>query len=142
MAMKFLKKLGGKKDEAVKAEKSSLTPIEEVKTSGVQPRGAAVSASAKTSFAVQPHAILRRLVMTAKAGRVGDRERYVFEISSNANKIEIKKAFYALYGVMPSAVTTSIQKPKKVRFGKNLGARKKWKKATITIDASKSVAIV
>ncbi len=132
--MKFLKKFSGKKDEAPAVVKTPLV---------IQPRTSdATQSSAKTSFAVQPHAILHRLVMTAKAGRVGDRERYVFEVSNHANKIESKKAFYSLYGVMPFAVTTSIQKLKKVRSGKNLGSRKKWKKATVTIDANKSVTIV
>ncbi len=197
MAINFFKKFSWKKDEAPKAAKTSLTPIEEGKSpsnnldsgsktshfgqylskmiqnildilhhflprpvtkseifaqeadyltgskaSAVQPRASDTPSSVKTAFAVRPHAIFHRLVMTAKAGRVGNRERYVFEVDNHANKIEIKKAFYSLYGVMPFAVATSIHKPKKVRSGRNFGSRKKWKKATITIDANKSVTIV
>ncbi|MBI4272721.1 50S ribosomal protein L23 [Candidatus Uhrbacteria bacterium] len=101
-----------------------------------------ISHTHQGQFSVQAERILRRLVMTSKAGKIGKYEKYVFEVAPTANKIEIKKAFTVLYGVLPLAVRTSILKPRTVRFGSRKGTRKKWKKAVITIDVNKSVTIV
>lgn len=129
MALNFLKKKSEKKEEtaSVPAAKVS-TPIRASKS--------------KYAFAVQPSGVLLRLVMTSKAGRVRDQERYVFEVNTQANKIEIKKAFYTLYGIMPLTVTTCVYKPKRVRFGRREGVRKQWKKATISVDAKTPVTII
>lgn len=139
MALDFLKKKNKKNEEA------AAMPVPAVKAEKVAtPKkiSAATEGKGKRSFAVQPSGVLLRLVMTGKAGRVHDQERYIFEVSPRSNKIEIKKAFYTLYGVMPLSVTTCMYKPKQVRFGRREGMRKQWKKATISVDAKTPVTII
>jgi len=136
MALDFLKKKSKKKEDTESAVASAPASDKGAVAKKVS------AAKGKQVFTVQPSGILLRLVMTSKAGRVHDQERYVFEVSPKANKIEIKKAFYTLYGVMPLAVTTCVYKPKAVRFGRREGLRKQWKKATISVDAKTPVTII
>lgn len=133
--MQWFKKFG-KKEEQGKSDADVPT----------RPKSAVpampVSHAQERKFFVQAESILRRLVMTSKAGKAGKYERYIFEVAPQANKIEIKKAFATLYGVSPLRVHTLVYKPQEVRFGRIKGQRKKWKKAVITIDEKKSVTIV
>ncbi len=136
MAINFLKKFGKKEEKGEK-----LPPSSSQQSKSAVP-SMPVSHANEGKFLVQAESILRRLVMTSKAGKIGEYEKYIFEVGVAANKIDIKKAFTVLYGVPPLHVRTSILKPKAVRFGQRKGTRKKWKKATITIPANKSVTIV
>ncbi|MBI2484004.1 50S ribosomal protein L23 [Candidatus Uhrbacteria bacterium] len=130
MALDFLKKKNKKKEEAAAPNAVAIAKSTVSKEKG------------KHVFAVQPSGVLIRLVMSSKAGRVRDQERYIFEVSPRANKIEIKKAFYTLYGVMPLSVATCTYKQKRVRFARREGTRKQWKKATISVDAKHPVTII
>lgn len=134
--MNFFKRFGKKEEKNDTVTPSSKQPIKS--TVPAMP----ASHANEGKFLVQAEGILRRLVMTSKAGKIGEYEKYIFEVAPTTNKIEIKKAFIVLYGVPPLHVRTSVYKPKAVRFGQRKGTRKKWKKAIITIDAKKSVTIV
>ncbi len=57
----------------------------------------------------------------------------VFEVSRDANKIEIKKAVEALFSVKVSSVRTQLVRGKDRRVGKFLGRRSDWKKALVTL---------
>ena len=58
---------------------------------------------------------------------------YVFRVLPNANKIEIKQAVEAHFGVEVTDVRTANVKPKKRRVGRFLGKTAGWKKAYVTV---------
>jgi large subunit ribosomal protein L23 len=65
---------------------------------------------------------------------------YTFEVSINANKIEIKKAIEMIFEVDVLNVNTIKYKGKPKRYGRWEGYQPDWKKAIVTIKAGQSIA--
>ncbi|GAB6934802.1 MAG: 50S ribosomal protein L23 [Bacillota bacterium] len=80
-----------------------------------------------------PRDIIKRPIITEKSTDLMAEKKYVFEVDLNANKIEIKKAVEAIFGVKVAKVNTMRVKPKKTRFGRFVGRTKEWKKAIVTL---------
>ncbi|MEK7854056.1 MAG: 50S ribosomal protein L23, partial [candidate division NC10 bacterium] len=53
---------------------------------------------------MDPHRIIRRALVTEKGTALREQNKYVFEVDRQANKIEIKRAIEALFGVTVTAV--------------------------------------
>lgn len=85
--------------------------------------------------------ILVKPLVTEKAANLGTQNKYVFEVSTDANKIEIAKAVEEVYGVMPVSVNVIKMKGKRVRYGRTQGKRKDWKKAMVTLPEGKTINI-
>ena len=85
------------------------------------------------------HDIIRRPIISDRSMEpVFDREgnqinRYTFEVSLTANKIEIKKAVEEIFGVQVAAVNTMRVEGKVKRMGRTEGRRASWKKAIVTL---------
>jgi|GEM_PF-83615 len=92
-------------------------------------------------FPVAEQHVILRPVMTAKAFTQGH-ERYIFEVAKTAGKVEIKKAFYNIYGVMPQSIRTQRYGSTNIHFGRIRGQSKEWKKAIITLKKGETVSIV
>jgi large subunit ribosomal protein L23 len=74
------------------------------------------------------------VALTEKAARLKtSANQIVFEVAMTANKIEIKNAVKAMFGVEPLAVNTLIQRGKVKRMGRREGKRQNWKKAIVTL---------
>jgi len=74
------------------------------------------------------------VALTEKAARLkSSANQIVFEVAMTANKIEIKNAVKAMFGVEPLAVNTLIQRGKVKRMGRREGKRQNWKKAIVTL---------
>lgn len=58
---------------------------------------------------------------------------YVFRCRPDANKIEIKQAVEAHFGVTVETVRTLNMKSKKRRLGRFMGKTAAWKKAYVTV---------
>ena len=68
--------------------------------------------------------------------------RYVFDVPVTANKVEIRKAVEALYGVKVKSVNTLVRKGKVKRFKGTIGKQSDVKKAIVTLPSDqKSKAI-
>ncbi len=81
-----------------------------------------------------PHEIILRPVLTEKALQLKEKEnKIVVEVARDANKIEIKQAFEALFNVKVEKVATVNVKPKKKRLGRFEGRTRAWKKAIVTL---------
>ena len=65
---------------------------------------------------------------------------YTFEVSINANKVEIKKAIEKIFEVDVENVNTIKSKGKPKRYGRWEGYKPDWKKAFVTIKAGQSIA--
>ena len=80
-----------------------------------------------------PHDIILRPVLTEKSYDGMADKRYVFEVAINANKIEIKQAVEAAFGVKVESVNTINRLGKVKRQGRTEGRRPSTKKAYITL---------
>jgi large subunit ribosomal protein L23 len=78
--------------------------------------------------------ILRRPIVTEKSAyQMEDDNTYVFEVSENANKLQIKGAIEQYFGVKVIDVRTLIVRGKLERFGRHFGKRPNWKKAYVKL---------
>src|SRR5687768_16840813 len=63
----------------------------------------------------------------------------VFEVSKDANKVDIKRAIEKLLGAKVADVRTSITRGKLKRQGRYVGRRSDWKKAYVTLRAGEKL---
>jgi len=82
-----------------------------------------------------------RPVITEKVSFMGMYNSYVFEVSPKANKVEIKKAIKKLYGVEPVKINVMNMSGKKVRYGRQFGKLKNWKKAIVTLKSGDKIDV-
>ncbi|PLX20693.1 50S ribosomal protein L23 [Candidatus Parcubacteria bacterium] len=89
----------------------------------------------------EAYKVLVKPLITEKASTEGVIGKYTFEVSVDSNKISIARAIEEIYGIKPEAVNVINMKGKKVRYGRNLGKRKSWKKAVVTLPKGKTINI-
>ncbi len=65
--------------------------------------------------------------------------RYIFKVSINANKIEIKKAIEKVFSVKVVKINTIRMKGKPKRMGRYEGRRPDFKKAIVTLQADQTI---
>ena len=84
--------------------------------------------------------IIKKPIITENSmDQMADR-KYTFEVSKDANKIEIKKAVEEIFGVKVEKVTTMRVLGKVKRMGANSGKRPDWKKAIVKLtESSKTI---
>lgn len=85
--------------------------------------------------------ILLRPLITEKATQLSSYRQYAFVVHPKANKIEIRKAIRALYGVEPQAVNVMRVPGKDVRFGRVRGRTNSWKKAIVTLKPGEKIDV-
>lgn len=85
-----------------------------------------------------------RPISTEKATELSEKlNRYVFAVSPDANKFQIKDLVEKLYGVKVVAVNTQVVRGKnKARYTKSgllRGKTDEWKKAYITLEEGQTI---
>ena len=101
-----------------------------------------------------PQLIIKRPLLTEKGTRLretgGDaiapepeqlRQKLMFEVARDANKIEIREAVKKLFNVAVEDVHTQIVRGKKKRIGRFAGMRPHWKKAIVTLAAGQTIEL-
>lgn len=83
--------------------------------------------------------ILKRPVISEKSFALAENGKYVFVVSKEANKIEIKKAVEKLFKVTVVDVRTVVMKGKVKRVGRKFGKRADFKKAYITLKEGNKI---
>ncbi|MBN8512489.1 MAG: 50S ribosomal protein L23 [Rickettsiales bacterium] len=83
--------------------------------------------------------LIRRPIITEKSTILGELGKYVFEVSSCADKHNIKKAIEAIFGVKVKAVNVLNQKGKTKRFKGVMGRRSDIKKAIVTLEKDNTI---
>lgn len=88
--------------------------------------------------------IINQVLLTEKGTRLSEEEnKYLFRVSLNANKMEIKKAVEDLLKVRVIAVNTMRRKGKKKRERTaNYGKTAAWKRAVVTLHADDSISMI
>lgn len=86
--------------------------------------------------------VLRRPLVTEKTNGLRElKNDYVFEVASDANKIEIRQAVERLFGVQVKSVRTAVVRGKFRRTKKGVGQKPNWKKAIVTLDAGQTIEL-
>ncbi len=80
-------------------------------------------------------------VITEKSASGANQNVYTFKVVKDANKIEIKKAIEAAFGVKVKNVNTLITKAKDRRVGKYTGKTKTYKKAIVTLADGEKIEL-
>jgi len=73
-------------------------------------------------------------VVTEKAAMAESNTQYVFRVTRNANKDEIRQAVEKFFNVKVAAINTVLVKGKSKRFGMIQGKRQDWKKAYVRLQ--------
>ncbi len=88
------------------------------------------------------HDVIRRPVITEKAGDAKDQENKItFAVDPRSNKLEVKRAVEEIFKVTVEKVNILNTKGKVKRLGKNLGHRPGWKKAIVTLKKGDSIEV-
>ncbi len=96
--------------------------------------------AAKKYNADQLMGVLLAPVVSEKSTRVADKNRqYVFRVTDEATKPEIKAAVELLFKTKVDSVTVSVVKGKQKRFGRFMGRRNNWKKAYVRLAAGQEI---
>jgi len=86
--------------------------------------------------------VLKEPHITEKATVLARQNQYIFKVYPRTNKIEIKKAIEALYGVDVTGVRIVNIPKKRRRLGKITGFRKGYKKAIIKIKGGQKIELI
>ena len=78
--------------------------------------------------------IIRKIQVTEKGTLLAEANKYLFEVSPDSNKVEIRRAVESLFDVKVTQVNTMnyIGKRKRQRTAK-YGKRSDWKRAVVTL---------
>jgi large subunit ribosomal protein L23 len=68
--------------------------------------------------------------------------QYVFKVTTDATKPEIKAAVEMLFNVKVDGVKVANMKGKTKRFGQKMGRRNDWKKAYISLQAGQEIDLL
>lgn len=79
--------------------------------------------------------IIRKPVITEKSMAAMADKKYTFIVHMSANKVEIKKAVEAVFGVKVDDVKTMRVEGKQKRVGVHIGKRADFKKAIVKLTA-------
>ena len=90
----------------------------------------------------EPRTIVRRAMISEKGTQLREKQNgYLFEVSRDANKIEIKRAIEAIFPVKVDSVRTMRVHGKPKRQGRYAGHRPDWKKALVTLKKGDSIEL-
>ncbi len=90
----------------------------------------------------EPRTIVRRAMISEKGTQLREKQNgYLFEVSRDANKIEIKRAIESIFSVKVNAVRTIRVHGKPKRQGRYAGHRPDWKKALVTLKKGQTIEL-
>ena len=90
----------------------------------------------------EPRTIVRRAMVSEKGTQLREKQNgYLFEVSRDANKIEIKRAIEAIFTVKVDSVRTIRVHGKPKRQGRYAGHRPDWKKALVTLKKGDTIEL-
>jgi len=88
--------------------------------------------------------IIKKVLLTEKGTRLTEEQnKFLFRVSMDANKVEIKRAVEELFNVRVMAVNTMCRKGKKKRQRTaHFGTTAAWKRAVVTLHAEDSINLI
>jgi large subunit ribosomal protein L23 len=87
-----------------------------------------------------PEQIIRRpIVLTEKSNLLRGENKVIFEVSRDANKIQIRQAIEKLFNVKVTSVNTLVMRGKDRRMGRGKAKMQNWKKAMVTLKEGQNI---
>jgi large subunit ribosomal protein L23 len=84
--------------------------------------------------------IIKRPLLTERGAALQESQnKYLFEVRSDANKLEVKSAVEAMFDVKVAGVNTLNFRGKIKRMGRFQGRRRGWKKAVVTLAEGEAI---
>lgn len=85
--------------------------------------------------------IILKPVISEKTTEMAGMNKYVFRVSTNANKLTVAHAVKELFGVKPEKINIMMVRGKyrKLRF--KYGKRSAWKKAIVTLKPGEKIEL-
>ncbi len=83
--------------------------------------------------------VIRSPLISEKATFISQFNYYVFKVSPNSNKLQIKEAVEKVFNVKVKSVNTLVQKGKKKKFRNKIGVRADTKKAFVKLESGNSI---
>lgn len=87
------------------------------------------------------HFIIKRPIITERATDLSALGKYVFLVSNDATKPEVKKAVKVIYKVDAVSVNIVNKPAKKKRMGALKGSQKGYKKAIVTLKKGQKIEV-
>ncbi len=138
MAILNSKKAAAPADGA-KAETVKKAPAKKAAKPAEAPKAAASAPTANVAKLAATAHLLSSPRVSEKAATLASRGSYVFNVPISANKIEVRKAVEARYGVSVADVRTIRGEGKKTRRGRIEGRRNAWKKAVVVLKPGQTI---
>ena len=85
--------------------------------------------------------LILKPIVTEKATRQMEENKYVFDVLPKATKPEIKAAIESLFDVSVTSVNTLKLPRKKRRVGRYLGYKPQYKRAIVTLKEGDSITL-
>ena len=86
--------------------------------------------------------VLKTFLRTEKGAVEAVRNKYLFSVVKDANKIQIKKAVEDIYKVEVTSVNTQVMPGKLKRVRREQGRTPDWKKAVVTLKEGQKIDLV
>ena len=83
--------------------------------------------------------IIRRPIITEKSALFAEKAVYTFEVSKDANKVEIKKAIEEIFEVKVVAIRTVNVHRKPKRMSRYEGFKSAYKKAIVRLEPGQTI---
>jgi large subunit ribosomal protein L23 len=128
--------------KGLRADKKSAKIVKTKKPPKNSGKGVKIGVkAAERKFSVEPHRLLIKPLITEKISSMAADGKYAFEVAPSADKISVKKAVGLLYGVDVKDVRVINMKGKSVRYGRQFGKRRDWKKAIVRLAPGEKIEI-
>jgi large subunit ribosomal protein L23 len=137
--MGLLDKITGKKDEPKKVSKKAKPASEENVLDMVKDEPKKQTEVKLKEDTGTAHRVLVSHHLSEKTNQLSVDGRYVFKISTKANKIEVRKAVEKVYDVHVTSVNIVKVKGKSRRQGRTVGKTSDWKKAIVTLKKGEKI---
>ncbi|MAG28718.1 50S ribosomal protein L23 [bacterium] len=112
----------------------------EVKPEQPQKRDQGKKSDQKTNLQAGYGIILKPHV-SEKTASAGTHDTYAFVVNRNANKVQIKKAFWQMYGIKPTGIQVVNTSKRNVQFRRIAGVKGAWKKAYIRVPKGSNIEV-
>lgn len=89
----------------------------------------------------ESYQVVKNLLRTEKGTELMAQNKYLFEVDSRSNKIEIKKAVEDIYKVKVNKVNIVSMRGKEKRVRYKRGRTPDWKKAIITLEEGNTIDV-
>jgi large subunit ribosomal protein L23 len=90
---------------------------------------------------ISVYEVLRRPLVTEKGTHLQTQNKYLFEVSIDANKPQVKQAVEKMFQVTVKSVNLMTVLGKKKRYGRAITKRPDWKKAVVTLVEGDKIQI-